>query len=159
MRRDTAALLAGGAVLAAAFAGSRHGPTPDQPRTAAWYASLRKPSFTPPGAAIGAAWVGLDVLLCVSGYRLMTAPPSPARNVALTSWASNVAGLAGFSFVFFGRKRLDASMGVTGAMLASALVSVASAMRVDRMAGMASVPLAAWVGFASLLNEEIWRRK
>jgi translocator protein len=46
----------------------------------------------------------------------------------------------------------------TAVLAASAVVSAASAARVDRVAAIASVPLAVWVSFAGLLNEEIWRR-
>jgi tryptophan-rich sensory protein len=46
-QRDAALLLAGGAVVAAALFGSRDAPRPDHPGTLAWYASLRKPAFTP----------------------------------------------------------------------------------------------------------------
>ncbi len=75
MRKPAAACLSVGAVVAATLAGQRHGP--QHPRTALWYASLRKPSYTPPGPVIGAAWTALDALLCVAGYKLLTTPPSP----------------------------------------------------------------------------------
>lgn len=156
MRSQTAALIAGSAVFAAALIGSRRGP--QHPRTALWYASLRKPSYTPPGPAIGAAWAVLDTLLSVSGYRLLKSPPSTARTTALTSWSLSVAGIAGYPWVFFGRKRLGESAVVVGAMLASASAYVAAAERVDRPAAAMGIPLVLWVGFAGLLSEELWRR-
>ena len=156
MRSQTAALVAGGTVFAAALIGSRRGP--QHPRTALWYASLRKPSYTPPGPAIGAAWAVLDTLLSVSGYRLLKSPPSTARSTALTSWALSVAGIAGYPWVFFGRKQLGESAVVVGAMLASASTYVAAAERVDRPAAAMGIPLVLWVGFAGLLSEELWRR-
>ena len=33
-----------------------------------------------------------------------------------------------------------------------------AARRVDRTASLLAVPYAAWVGFAALLSEELWRR-
>ena len=156
MRTQTAYLLAGGAVLTAAVIGSRQGP--QHPRAAIWYAALRKPPFTPPGPAIGAAWSVLDALLCVTGARLLASRPGPARDAALAGWALNLAGLAGYPWVFFGRKRLDAAAAVVGGMLASAVSTVAAAARVDSVAALAGVPLVLWVGFAGLLSEELWRR-
>ncbi len=158
MDRISAASLAGGAVLAAQLAGGRFGPTPNRPRTAAWYAALRKPSFTPPGPVFGIAWTGLDALLGYAGYRLLTRPPAAPRTVALGFWGANVLGVAGFSWVLFGRKNLAAATGVTAGMLVSAVGTVAAARRVDQRAAAACLPLAAWVTFATVLQEEVWRR-
>ncbi len=158
MRKTSASLFSTTAVAVAQLSGRRYSPTPDHPRTAAWYAALRKPSATPPGPVFGAVWTGLDGLLAYSGTRLLTAPPSLQRTVALGFWGLNVLGVAGFPWVLFGRKRLDAATGVTVAMLGSAGGAVATAAGVDRRAAWAGVPLAGWVLFASFLQEEVWRR-
>ncbi len=158
MNKLLAAALAGGAVLAAQLSGRRWSPTPDHPRTAAWYASLRKPGFTPPGPVFAVAWTGLDVLQAYAGTRLLTAPSGSRRNVALALWTANVLGIAGFTYVLFGRRRLDQAAEVTAGMLLTSLGAVAASSRVDARAARAGVPLAAWIGFATLLQEEVWRR-
>jgi tryptophan-rich sensory protein len=158
MRTGLAAGIAGTAVAAAAVAGSRFGPTPTHPRTAVWYARLRKPSFTPPGPVFGAAWTVLDGLLWYSGARLLSRPSTPSRTVALGMWGLTVAGVGGFSWVLFGRKRLDEALGVTAGMVATTAGLVGTAAAVDRKASLASLPLAAWVTFAFVLQEEVWRR-
>lgn len=156
MKNTLAALVSFGSVIAATTAGGRHGP--QRPLNGIWYAALRKPSYTPPGPVFGAAWTVLDGLLGAAGYRLMKAPRSPARSLALVGWGLCTAGLAGYPWVFFGRKRLDASLAVTGAMLVSAAGTVAASRKVDRPAAAMGVPLMLWLGFATLLSEEIWRR-
>ena len=148
MRKGTAALMAGAAVMTAAVAGSRFGPTPDHPRTAAWYARLRKPSYTPPGPVFGAAWAVLDGLLWYSGYRLLSRRLQPRGNVALGFWGLSVLGVGGFSWVLFGRKRLDEALGVTAGMVGASVAFVGTAAPVDRPAALAGIPLAAWVTFA-----------
>ena len=158
MRKTSAAVLAGGAVIAAQLSGRRYGPTPDHPRTAAWYAALRKPSFTPPGPVFGIAWTGLDALLGYSGYRLLKARPSMLRSAALGAWTLNLLGVAGFSWVLFGRKRLDEALEVTAGMVVSSAAAAATAAAVDRRAAWADLPLLGWVLFASVLQEEVWRR-
>ena len=158
MRMVSAAVLAGTAVIAAQLSGRRYSPTPDHPRTAAWYAALRKPSYTPPGSVFAVAWTGLDALLGYSGYRLLTARPSPRRTLALGAWALNLLGVAGLSWVLFGRKRLDEALGVTAGMVATAAAAAATASAVDRRAAAADLPLLGWVLFASVLQEEVWRR-
>ena len=158
MRQTTAAVIAGSAVVAAQLSGGRFRPTPDQPQTAAWYLALRKPSFTPPGPVFGLAWTVLDALLGYSGYRLLRAAPSPRRTAALGAWAVNLLGVGGFSYVLFGRKRLDEALEVTVGMVASAASAAALARQVDRRAAYADLPLLAWVMFAAVLQEEVWRR-
>ena len=98
------------------------------------------------------------MLLGYAGYRLLTTKPSQKRDVALAAWASNLLGIAGFSYILFGRKRLDEALGVTAGMVVTASATTAAAALVDRKAAYASVPLLVWVAFAALLQEEVWRR-
>ena len=156
MDKRQAAFIAGGAVVTANLAGAAS--VLHRPRNAIWYISLRKPDLTPPGPVIGAVWTALDILLAISGTRLLRAPPNPARAAALGCWSLCVAGIAGFPWVFFECKRLDASTAVSVAMLASSAAYVATAARVDRPAAAMGVPLVVWLGLAALLSEELWRR-
>ena len=158
MNKNSAALLATGVVLAAALAGSRYRPSPDEPANAIWYARLDKPSFRPPGPLIGIAWTGLDILLAYSGTRLLATPPRPVRTTALAGWAVSVSGLAIYPWLMFGRHRLGWALGAVLGMLGGTLAAVAAAATVDRRAAGALLPLVAWLGFAGVLQEEMWRR-
>ena len=158
MRQTTAAALAGAAVMTAQLSGARYNPTPAHPRTAAWYAALRKPSFTPPGPVFGLAWTGLDALLGYAGYRLLRAEPSARRSSALGVWALNLVGIGGFSWVLFGRKRLDQALEVTAGMVVTAAATSLTAATVDRRAGYACLPLLGWGMLAAVWQEEVWRR-
>lgn len=156
MKASTAAATAIGAVAAAALIGGSFGP--QQPRSAVWYASLRKPPYTPPGPVIGAVWSVLDVLLCITGYRLLRSRPSAPRTVALACWAADLAGLAGFPATFFGGRTLGPSAAVSTALFASASATAATSVHVDPVAAAAGTPLVLWTAFATLLSEELWRR-
>ena len=158
MQKGLAALASGLPVAIAAVTGSQSGPTPDHPRTAIWYSRLRKPSFAPPGPVFGAAWTVLDGLLWYSGYRLMQRPPQPARNFALAFWGLTVVGVGGFSWVLFGRRQTGEALGVTTAMVGTSAALLGTAAQVDRKSALAIAPLAAWLLFASVLQEEVWRR-
>jgi translocator protein len=158
MNRIPAVLIAATTVTAAQLIGSLRGPTPDHPATAKWYARLRKPSFTPPGPVFGVVWTSLDALLAFAGYKLLTAPPSLKRTSALGCLGLNLLGVAGFSWVMFGRKRLDQATEITFAMAATSVATVVTASEVNKSAAWATLPLAAWVIFASVLQEEVWRR-
>src|ERR1700712_556252 len=73
MNKTAAAVFSAAAVAAAMLAGRRAGP--QHPREAIWYSRLEKPSYTPSGPVIGATWTGLDILLGLSGARLLAARP------------------------------------------------------------------------------------
>jgi benzodiazapine receptor len=67
MQKSSEVIIATAAVATAQIIGARWIAAPNHPRTAAWYATLQKPSFTPPGPVFGAAWTALDMLLGYSG--------------------------------------------------------------------------------------------
>ena len=158
MRKGDAALVATGAVLLAAAAGFRYRPTPDQPGNTVWYAVLDKPSFRPPGPVIGAAWTVLDGLLAYAGARLIAAPPAPAKRAAVGGWATAVAGLFVYPWLMFGRHRLGAALAAVVGMLGGTATAIGAGASVDRKAAGALVPLAGWLVFAGVLQEELWRR-
>lgn len=103
-------------------------------------------------------WTLLDALLAFSGYRLLSAPRSRERAIALSLWGLNLVGVGSFSWVLFGRKQLGEATGVTAGMVGTALGVVVATSFVDREASLAGVPLALWVTFALVLQEEVWRR-
>lgn len=158
MPRILAAGLAIGAVVAALAIGGRASPTPDRPATRRWYKKLDKPGFTPPSPVYPIAWTGIEAALAYGGYRLLLAESSAQRTTALALWTANQVGIAGWSEVFFGQREpgwatiASAALGVTSAGY------VVAANAVDPVASRAGMPLVAWVGFATLLSEEVWRR-
>lgn len=153
-----AAGLAVGVVATALIVGGRASPTPDHPRTRRWYRRLTKPGFTPPSPVYAVAWTGIQASLAYSGYRLLRADPSTERTTALLLWSGNQVGIAGWSEVFFGQRAPGWGTLASAALGANAVGYVAAANRVDRTSAGLGVPLVAWVGFATLLSEEIWRR-
>ena len=76
----------------------------------------------------------------------------------MASWVATLAGLAGYPFMFFGRKRLGASAAVAAAMFATTTATAVTASRSDPVAAAAMTPLVLWTAFAVLLSEEVWRR-
>lgn len=156
MDKNASALVSGAAVLTAAAIGARNGP--QRPVNAVWYAALRKPEFTPPGPLIGAAWGVLELLLIGTGYRLLRAPRTEARNAAVGAWGLTLLGLAGYPWLFFSQKRLTSSTVASAAMLASATGTAVAAREVDKSAAAMTVPLLLWLSFATVLSEELWRR-
>ncbi|MGI4730687.1 MAG: tryptophan-rich sensory protein [Janthinobacterium lividum] len=147
-----------GVVLgASAIVGRRNAPDPSHPGIRRWYRRLDKPGYTPPDTAFGAVWPMLETGLAVGGYRLLRQPSGTARNAAVGLWLLNTAMVGGWTQLFFRDKRLGASAAASGAMVATSAAYVATAAKVDRPAAAAAVPFVAWLSFATLLAERIWR--
>ncbi len=153
-----AALLSVGVVLGvSAIVGRRNAPDPSHPSTRRWYRRLDKPGYTPPDAVFGGVWPVLETGLAVGGYRLLRLSSSGARNAALGLWLVNTAMVGGWTQLFFREKQLGASAVASGAMVATGAAYVATAAKVDRPAATLAVPFVAWLCFATLLAERIWR--
>ena len=154
----TAGAIVAATVVGAVMIGGRSSPTPDHPSTRRWYKELDKPGFTPPPPVYAVAWTGIQAGLAFGGYRLLRRAPSSQRTLALALWGINQAAIAGWSEIFFGHRAPGAGTLAAGAMIGTSAGYVAAAAREDDVAAAAGVPLVAWVSFATLLAEEIWRR-
>ena len=140
------------AVLAASVAGQL-ATTPHL----AWYARLAKPSFAPPDGVFGPVWGALYLLMAFAIWRVVNLPVSPARAAALALFFLQLALNAAWSWMFFGaHSPLLGLLNIVPQFLLIVATLVAF-LRLDRLAGLAMAPLAAWVGFAVALNAAIWQ--
>jgi len=153
-----AAAIAGGAMALSGFLGRRYSPDREHPAIDRWYHGLQKPSFTPPDTVFGAVWPALEALLAVGGYRLLREPSHPDRDWALAFWAVNLAMIPGWTKIFFGERSLAGGLGAAAAQLGAGLAYVENARRVDGVAAACGVPYVAWLAFANVVAEEVWRR-
>ena len=158
MSRPAALAIVATVLGASAVLGRRNAPDPSHPGIRRWYKRLDKPSYTPPDAAFGAVWPVLETGLAVGGYRLLRQPPGAPRNTAVGLWLLNSAMIGGWTEIFFRKKALGSSMAASGAMIVTGAAYVVAADRVDRPAAATAIPFVAWLGFATLLAEQIWQR-
>jgi len=78
-------------------------------------------------------------------------------STALTFWTLQLAVNGMWTWLFFGRHRMDlalADIAATALFIAGFLVEASS---LSPIAGVLFLPYAAWVGFAALLNATIWK--
>ena len=66
--------------------------------------------------------------------------------------------IGGWAKLFFGERSLAGGSLAAAGMLGAGAAYVAFARRVDPLAGAAGIPYTAWLAFATLLSEEVWRR-
>ena len=121
-----------------------------------WYAALAKPSFNPPNWVFAPAWGALYLLMAFAVWRVMRWPPSPARRWALILFFVQLALNAAWSWMFFtAQSPLLGLIDIVPQWLVIAATTILF-FRIDRIAGLALVPLTAWVAYASLLNAAIF---
>lgn len=153
----TALAVCGGAVLASAVLAALWSPSPAHGRIRRDYERLEKPPFNPPDSVF-AIWGPIYAALTVSGARLWNARPSRARTQALAHWWG-IQGLNAFwMWLGFGKRLRGAAALEAAVTVVNAAAYVDTARRVDRPAAWLAAPYAAWIGFAALLSEELWRR-
>lgn len=120
-----------------------------------WYATLVKPSWTPPPPVFPVVWTTLYILMAISLWLLATSNPSPERKVALMAFFVQLALNAMWSPVFFGLHATKAAMAVILALLGAIAVCILASLKVNRLAGWLLVPYILWVAYASTLNAGI----
>ncbi|MBO4144848.1 tryptophan-rich sensory protein [Kocuria rhizophila] len=124
-----------------------------------WYEKLRKPRFQPPGWAFPVAWTALYADIAAMGSLSIADLGEEGRTdeqrAYIAALGVNLALNAGWSILFFHRKKLRA------AAVESVLLAVSSADLVRRSAkvspekGVVLSPYAGWTAFASVLSTTI----
>lgn len=127
------------------------------PNLEPWYAELQKPGFTPPNWLFGPVWTLLYALMALAFWRILIAPPCRPRSIALGLFVAQLALNAIWTFAFFAAQSPLLGLIDIVPQLALVIATALAFSRLDRLAGLCLIPLAAWVGYASLLNFYIWR--
>jgi tryptophan-rich sensory protein len=121
----------------------------------AWFDSLLKPPFMPPGWAFGVAWTTLYVLMGLALAMILAAPRTPTRRTALTLFFVQLAVNFAWSPVFFGAHDIDLGKIMIIVMLVIALAAASLFRRIRPVAGWLLVPYLLWLCFAFALNSSI----
>ena len=141
------ACVGGGALVGVATAGG----------DSAWYQSLAKPSWTPPGWVFGPVWTTLYVAMGVAAWRIWRAGGWNLHRAALAVFVSQLALNFAWSFVFFGAQQVGWALVDIAALWVSIVLTIRLFGRIDRGAAWLLTPYLAWVSFAAALNAAIYR--
>lgn len=136
-------------VAAAAAVGGRFLP-------GAWYASLAKPSWTPPNWLFGPVWTLLYLGIAVAGWMIWRRNGSRA-GPSLALWGAQLVLNAAWSWLFFGQQRPGIALAEILVLLACIVAFVVVTWADSKTAALLFVPYALWVAFATALNHAIWR--
>jgi len=117
-----------------------------------WFASLNRPSFSPPNWIFGPVWTVLYILLGISLFLIWKQIPSKERNNAL--WIFSVQMFLNFiwSFVFFYFNQIGLALVVIISLWFSIVFMLISFYKIKPHAAYLNMPYLLWVTFASILN-------
>ena len=119
-----------------------------------WYESLDKPSWTPPNWSFGVIWSILYVMIAVAGWIVWR---ETGFGAAMIFWGLQLVLNGAWSWLFFGRRRMDLAMIDVVALWLSIAIFIVLAWRVSTWAGLLFVPYLIWVSLAATLNRSVWR--
>jgi len=123
-----------------------------------WYATIKKPAWTPPGSVIGAVWTTIFILSTASALILWNTAAAKARLPLLaTVFLLNAALNVAWSWLFFVQHRLTLAGWEAVLLDLSCIALVVLAWPLSRLAAALLVPYAAWVAFATYLTFTIAR--
>lgn len=116
-----------------------------------WYAGLRKPGWTPPNLAFPIVWGLLFALNAWAGW-LVWEVSGTGEPVAFAAYVVSLMLNAGWSWLFFGRRRMDLAMIDVGLLWLSLAVVIALFWPLRPFAALLLLPYLTWVTIAALLN-------
>lgn len=127
------------------------------PEIPTWYASLNKPSFTPPSWVFGPVWTILYILMGISLFLVVRngLAAVPVQQGVLL-YSAQLALNFLWSVLFFGMHAVF--LGLLDILLLFVLIAatIALFLRISRPAAWLLVPYLCWIGFASLVNAMTW---
>jgi len=126
------------------------------PAVPTWYATLKKPSFTPPSWVFAPAWITLYVLMGISLF-LVWREGLSERNVkaAMGIFLVQLVLNTSWSIAFFGCRSTVAGLIVIVLLWICILFTMYSFLKVSVPAGLMLIPYILWVSFAAILNTSI----
>lgn len=126
------------------------------PEISTWYASLAKPSWTPPRIAFPIVWPILYFLMAIAAWRLWEAEPSSLRSTAFALFSVQLALNASWSYVFFGQHNIVGGLAVIVLLTITLAATIFISAFVDKLSAALLLPYIAWIVFATALNARIW---
>ncbi|MEM3399513.1 MAG: TspO/MBR family protein [Candidatus Micrarchaeia archaeon] len=123
------------------------------PAIPTWYATLKKPFFTPPNWVFTPVWISLFTLMGISLYIiLIKGIENQEVRLAVLVFGIQLTLNAIWSFLFFGLKSLFLSFLGISALWLAIIITIALFYKLSKSAALLLIPYLLWVSFAALLN-------
>lgn len=111
-----------------------------------WYATLNKPSFSPPNWIFGPVWTILYILMGYSLYLVWS-----KRKVPVVFWIQLFLN-AIWSIIFFGMRNPALALIDIVALWIAIVLTMKAFYKINKLASYLLIPYLAWVSFATILN-------
>jgi tryptophan-rich sensory protein len=123
-----------------------------------WYATLTKPSYTPPGWFIGSMWTAIYILSGIAAWRVWsgTQHDDKFRMIAVVA-GLNVLLNGSWSFIFFGLHMMLTAVVVAGVLAVTVWILIGLIWGRDKIAAALLIPYGLWTPFATYLAWSIYR--
>lgn len=122
-----------------------------------WYASLKKPSWNPPGWIFGPVWSALYTMMGIAAWLVWKSGGWAAQRRPLILFLVQLILNAIWTPLFFGLHQ----PGIAFAEILILWLGIAATLKafrpVNTVAAWLLVPYLIWVSFASVLNGTLWR--
>lgn len=122
----------------------------------AWYASLNKPSFNPPGYLFGPVWSALYILMGVSMFLIWNTIKTKLRQKALTVFGIQLFFNFWWSILFFSLHTILLALVDILLLWFLIIYMITLFKKIKPIAAYLQIPYLAWVTFATVLNICIW---
>lgn len=144
--------------IAVCFAAAGIGSLFTRPAIPTWYASLRKPAWTPHPWVFGPVWTLLYLSMAVAAWLVWRDHGfADGAAHALISFAVQLALNALWSVIFFGWKRTGLALVEIALLWLTILTTTIAFQRLTPPAGYLLAPYLAWTTFAAFLNFSSWK--
>ena len=122
-----------------------------------WYATLKKPSWNPPGWVFGPVWTLLYTLMAVAAWLVWRQGGLRAQRRPLSLFLAQLLFNALWTPLFFGLHQPGLAFADIVLLWLALLGTVITFWKVRALAGALLLPYLAWVTFAAVLNFTLWQ--
>jgi tryptophan-rich sensory protein len=117
-----------------------------------WYASLNRPSFSPPNWVFGPVWTLLYILLGISFFLIWIEKVSKERNLAIKVFSVQMLLNFAWSFLFFYFNLIGVALLEIILLWISIAAMIYLFLKIKPLAAYLNIPYLLWVSFATILN-------
>jgi tryptophan-rich sensory protein len=117
-----------------------------------WYASLNRPSFSPPNWVFGPVWTFLYILLGISFFLIWKEEASKERDLAIKVFSIQMLLNFAWSFLFFYFNLIGAALIEIILLWTSIAAMIYLFYKIKPFAAYLNIPYLLWVSFATILN-------
>ena len=117
-----------------------------------WYASLNRPSFSPPNWVFGPVWTTLYILLGISFFLIWKEEASKERDLAIKVFLVQMLLNFAWSFLFFYFNLIGVALIEIILLWISIALMIYLFNKIKPFAAYMNIPYLLWVSFATILN-------